>query len=93
MGYWREKVWGELTRPSVGLTIADTIKTIIRLAACVIIYVFLKLMAAYGFDAERIRDLETMDYWATFAVIGVFLVSQVIRQGVTAFAELRGRRD
>jgi hypothetical protein len=92
MGYWKDEVWGKVTAPSVGPIVAETAITLTRLAGCFLIHLFLKLMAAYGFGEERVKALDSMDYWATLACIGVFLLSQVIGQATGAFHKHFGEK-
>ncbi len=83
MGFWGDTVWREL-EPSAGVIVAETATTILRLCGCFLVYLFLRLMAASGFEGQWVHHLETLDYWATLAFIGVFLLNGIVGQLIAA---------
>jgi hypothetical protein len=80
--FWA-KVWADI-EPAVRAIIGDTAVCLCLLVALSLIYLLLGWLAGQGYDEVRIGRFETMHYWATVMVLGIFLLSFVIRSAVIA---------
>jgi hypothetical protein len=80
--FWK-KVWSDI-EPAARAIVGDTGICLLILASLAVVYLCLGWLAGLGYDDARIERLDVMHYWATVAVLGVFLLSFVIRMGLQA---------
>ena len=80
--FWK-KLWSEI-EPQVRAIVGETIVFILMVAALALVFVSLGWLAGLGYDPARIERFETMHYWACLAVLGIFLLSFVIRMALLA---------
>jgi hypothetical protein len=77
------RVWSDI-EPAVRSICGDTAVCVCLLLGLTIIYLYLGWMAGLGYDPARIEIFEDLHYWASLVVLGVFLLSFVIRMAVFA---------
>ena len=78
------KLWLEV-EPSTLVILGEYARFFILLAGAALMHVCVRGLAAIGVAPERITVFETLDYWATLVLIGMFMLSLIYRVAILLF--------